>query len=177
MKQLKKTGSILSGLQLHGTSELTGTLQVSDQLSMQVSFEKLSHKKNNAWYPEQFMLAVAGTAFMRQFYLLAKKEELPVSRFTCDVIGDMQVTSDESTLSCINIYPTIFIENKTLTGQTKLLLEKAIHNAYVTSILHTIIYYHPLIKINKSEKNSTISKHKNRKNEIRNKQPDYNVTG
>jgi organic hydroperoxide reductase OsmC/OhrA len=108
------------------------------------------------WTPEHLFLSSLSSGFMTTYLLYARKLHFEISGFSCDAIGQIEITEGKYKFTTINLYPKIFIADEALREKANLAMEKTHRNCLVANSVNAEIFYHSVVCLNKvSEKLKT----------------------
>ena len=145
---MKKTGRVLFETTLKGNSSRNAILEAKGIATpIKITIAGTSTPKTNEWLAEQMMLNYASSAFMKTFLIMADKNNVPVSGFECDAIGDATLKNKVPEINCINIYPKIYVSNTSSLEAAKKLIEASIKNNPAEKMFPALISYHPVLEI------------------------------
>jgi peroxiredoxin-like protein len=94
------------------------------------------------WTPEHFFLGSICGCFMTTYLVFAKKSQLNISNFECNVIGQVEIVNGRYKFTSINLYPKIFIAEEELREKANLALEKTHKHCLISNSVNAEIYYH-----------------------------------
>lgn len=99
------------------------------------------------WAPEHLFLSSISGSFLETLLAFAKKNQVPVSGFNCNCIGQVEIKGGRYKFTRIDVYPEIYIPDETVRNKTGNILKKTHKNCLVTNSVNADIYYHSEIFI------------------------------
>ncbi|MFZ1527204.1 MAG: OsmC family protein [Ferruginibacter sp.] len=100
------------------------------------------------WAPEHLFLSSVSGSFLETLLAFAKKNQLKISGFNCNCIGQVELAGSKYKFTRIDVYPEILIPDEKLRLKTAVILKKTHKNCLVTNSINADIYYHSEIFTN-----------------------------
>ena len=100
-----------------------------------------------AWSPEHLFLSSITSCYMSTLLGISKKMDLPLSRFECNAIGQVELVEGKYRFTHINLYPKIFIADEGLREKAGKAAEKTQQYCLISNSLAATIIYHTEILI------------------------------
>lgn len=92
------------------------------------------------WTPEHLFLGSVASGFMTAYLGMAEKRNLKIINLTCGAIGQINLYENHLEFTTINLYPKIYIEDKSqLNIANELLLSSYMHCIVANSIKPLLI--------------------------------------
>lgn len=107
--------------------------------------------EGNHWCAETLLLSSISSSFMSTYLSYAKKQDLIISKFECETIGQIEIIKNKYKFTHINLYPKIFIKEESLKEKAKIALKKTHKNCLITNSLDAIVFYHSEIIVEKKK--------------------------
>lgn len=110
-------------------------------------FEPVSLKTADAtyWHPEHLLLAAFTGNYLETLRSFLQKSGLLISRFSSNIIAQVEVTPKNSYLVNIHFYPNIGVEDLTLTGKYKDLVNALQRECLIEHILQVPVFHHTVL--------------------------------
>jgi organic hydroperoxide reductase OsmC/OhrA len=142
--RVKKTGrQFLFQVKLNWLEENLAVLEAADvKGKLHTALSKKFGGKGNEWSAEHLLLSALSSSFMSTYLAFAKKMPVATAHFDCSTIGQVQVVNNKYKLTHINLYPKIYIVDKTGKDKALLALKKAEQNCLIANSLNVSIIYH-----------------------------------
>ncbi len=142
-KMRKGNRQFLFEVDLNWLSENKGILSANDAAgAIQVATPAAFGGKGKEWSPEHLFLGSVSSCFMTTYLLFARKSELEVSRFECNIIGQIELTDGKYQFTHINIFPKIYVADEALKEKAKLVLQKTQQYCLVANSIKAKMIYH-----------------------------------
>ncbi len=94
------------------------------------------------WAPEHLFLSAVSGSFLETLLAFAKKNQVQISGFNCNCIGQVELTGGRYKFTKIDVYPKIYIPDEAARSRTSIILKKTHKNCLVTNSVNADIYYH-----------------------------------
>lgn len=94
------------------------------------------------WTPEHLFLSSISSSFMTTYLAFARKNQLDISHFECNIIGQIELIEGRYKFTNINLYPKVYIANEDLREKATLIMEKTHKYCLVSSSVNADIFYH-----------------------------------
>lgn len=146
-KILKKGDKrFLFQVELNWLSKQKGVLSANDVNGIvHVATPPIFGGEGNDWSPEHLFLGSVNSCFMSTFLDFVKKLHFEISRFECDIIGQVEIVEGKYQFTYINIYPTVYVADVTLKEKAELALEKAQKYCLISNSIKAEVIYHSVV--------------------------------
>ena len=94
------------------------------------------------WTPEHLFLSSISSSFMTTYLAFARKNQLDISHFECNIIGQIELVAGRYKFTNINLYPKVYIAEEALREKANLVMEKTHKYCLVSSSVNADIFYH-----------------------------------
>ncbi len=94
------------------------------------------------WTPEHLFLSSISSSFMTTYLAFARKNQLDISHFECNIIGQIDLVAGRYKFTNINLYPKVYIAEEALREKANLVMEKTHKYCLVSSSVNADIFYH-----------------------------------
>lgn len=101
--------------------------------------------EGKSWTPEHLFLGSISSCFMTTYLAFAKKLQFKISNLECDVIGQIEVVSGKYKFTTINVYPKVYIADKSLREKANAAVEKTHKYCLITNSINADVFYHTTI--------------------------------
>ncbi len=128
---------------LQWISGSTGILTADDaEGSIEVSPPPAFGGQGKPWTPEHFFLGSISSCFMTTYMSFVKKFKSEVSKFNCDVKGEISLVEGRLVFTKIDVYSKISIPSADLTEKATLAFDKTKKYCIISNSIRTPINYH-----------------------------------
>lgn len=139
----KSEKQFLFEISLNWLSKQKGILTADDVAGMiHVATPPVFGGEGREWSPEHLFLGAVSSCFMTTYLVFAKKLELNISRFECDVTGHVQLIEGRYQFTQLNVYPKIYVTHQALKEKAELALQKTQKYCLVSNSIKAEIIYH-----------------------------------
>jgi organic hydroperoxide reductase OsmC/OhrA len=94
------------------------------------------------WTPEHLFLSSISSSFMTTYLAFARKNQLNISHFECNIIGQIELLEGRYKFTNINLYPKVYISTEDLREKATLVMEKTHKYCLVSNSVNADIFYH-----------------------------------
>ena len=146
----KKDRQFLLEVKLNWLENFNGELDAKNiKPTINVSIPKEFGGKTKQWSPEHLFLGSICSSFMTTFLAFAKKLKTKISKFHCNIIGQIEIVDGVYQYTHINIYPSVFIIDESLRKNTNLAIEKTHKHCLIINSVIAEVFFHTEIHIEK----------------------------
>lgn len=132
----KTDKQFLFEVQLNWLADTRGILSANDAAgNLQVAMSPALGGQGKPWTPKHFFLNAISSCFMTTYLAFAKKIHFEIFHFECDTIRQIEIVDGKYKFTYINLYPKIFIVDKTFREKATLALEKHRNIALLPTLL------------------------------------------
>ena len=139
----KKEKQFLFQVELNWLSKQKGILSAHDvRGTVHVATPASFGGEGKDWSPEHLFLGSLSSCFMATYLVFAKKFQFEISRFECNIIGQVELTDGKYQFANINIFPKIYVADDTLKEKATLALQKTQEYCLVSNSIKAEVIYH-----------------------------------
>jgi len=121
----------------------TGIITAEDvEGSIEVSPPPVFGGQGKPWTPEHFFLGSISSCFMTTYMSFVKKFKFEVSKFNCDVKGEISLVEGRLVFTKIDLYSRIAVPGSELTEKATLAFDKTKKYCIISNSIQTPINYH-----------------------------------
>ena len=128
---------------LRWTSGATGIVTADDaEGSIEVSPPPAFGGQGKPWTPEHFFLGAISSCFMTTYISFVKKFKFEITKFNCDVKGEISLVEGKLVFAKIDLYSKISITSPELSEKASLAFDKTKKYCIISNSIQTPINYH-----------------------------------
>ena len=152
----KKEKQFLFQVELNWLSKQKGILSAHDvRGTVHVATPASFGGEGKDWSPEHLFLGSLSSCFMATYLVFTKKFLFEISRFECNVIGQVELIEGKYQFTSINIFPKIYVADDALIEKARLALQKTQEYCLVSNSIKAEVIYHSEVIIDHYLWNST----------------------
>ena len=139
----KKDKPLVFQVELNWLSKQKGILSANDvRVTVHVATPATFGGEGKEWSPEHLFLSSISSCFMTTFLAFAKKLQFEITRYECNIIGQIELIEGKYQFTSINIFPNIYVADDSLKEDARLALLKTQKYCLVSNSIKAELIYH-----------------------------------
>ncbi len=139
----KTDRQFLFDVQLNWLADKRGILSAKDVAgTLHVATPPVFGGEGKPWSPEHLFLGSISSCYMTTLLAFAQKLNVEISRFECEVIGQVALSEGKYKFTVINLYPKIVVAHEALREKMNQVVQKTNKYCLITNSVNAPVYYH-----------------------------------
>ena len=144
----KNNTYVLFEVQLSWLTEKKGILSAKDaEGTLRVATPPIFGGEGKPWTPEHYFLSSISGCFMTTYLVFAQKSGFEISKFDCNITGQIEIVEGTYKFTHINLFPKIYIRDESLRKNAVAALEKTHKHCLITNSVNANVFYHSEILV------------------------------
>ena len=94
------------------------------------------------WSPEHLFLGAVSSCFMTTYLVFAKKLQFEISRFECNVTGQIRLVEGKYQFTRIEVFPKVYVADERFKEKANMALQKTQQYCLISNSIKAAINYH-----------------------------------